>query len=57
MNLQQDTIHPLPITFVDVVVSWYSDLLLHGCSATDTTGIENGIFRAFGVASSTNYYT
>jgi hypothetical protein len=57
MNLWQDTIDPSPITFEDAVVSWYSDLLLHGRSATDTTGIENGIFRAFGVASSPNQYT
>jgi hypothetical protein len=57
MNLWQNTIDPSPITFEDAVVSWYRDLLLHGCSATDTTGIENGIFWVFGVASSTNHYT
>jgi hypothetical protein len=57
MNLWQDTIDPSPITFEDAVVSWYSDLLLPGRSATDTTGIENGIFRLFGVASSRNHYT
>ncbi len=57
MNLRQDTIDLSPITFEDAIVSWYSDLLLDGRSATDTTGIENGIFRVFGVASSTNHYT
>jgi hypothetical protein len=30
-------------------VSWYSNLLLHGRSAIDTTGIENKIFQAFSV--------
>jgi hypothetical protein len=34
--------------FEDVVVSWYSNLLLHGHSAIDTTGI-NKIFQAFSV--------
>ncbi len=57
MNLQQDMIDPSPITFEDAIVSWYSDFLLHGCSATDTTRIESWIFQAFGVASSTNHYT
>jgi hypothetical protein len=57
MNLWQDTIDPSPITFEDAIVSWYSDLLLHGCSSTDTTGIENRIFWAFGVTSSANHYT
>jgi hypothetical protein len=28
-------------------VPWYMDLLLHGHSATDTTGIKNKIFQAF----------
>jgi hypothetical protein len=35
---------PSSITFEDVVVSWYSNLLLHGRSTIDTTGIENKIF-------------
>jgi hypothetical protein len=42
---------PSSITFEDAVLSWYSDLLLHRHSATDTTGIENKIFQAFGVPS------
>jgi hypothetical protein len=56
-NLRHGTIDPSSITFEDAVVSWYSDLLLHGCSATDTTGIENGILRAVDVTSSTHHST
>ena len=50
-NLRNSLIDPSTITCEDVVVSWYSDLFLHGCSATYTTGIENKIFQAFGVTS------
>jgi hypothetical protein len=53
-NLRQSTIDLSSITFEDAVVSWYSDLLLHGRSATDTTGIENRIFQAFDVTSPTH---
>jgi hypothetical protein len=50
-------IDPSSITFEDAAVSWYSDLLLHGRSATDTTGIKNRIFQAFDVTSPTHYST
>jgi hypothetical protein len=48
-------IDPSSITFEDTVVPrYYTDLLLHGRSTTDTTGIENKIFQAFRVASPTH---
>ena len=53
-NLRQSTIDLSSITFEDAVVSWYSDLILHGRSATDTTGIENRIFQVFDVTSPTH---
>jgi hypothetical protein len=56
-NLRHSTIDPSSITFEDAAVSWYNNLLLHGCSATDTTGIENKIFQAFDVTSPTHYST
>jgi hypothetical protein len=54
MNMHNSVIDPSSITFEDTVVPWYMDLLLHGHSATDTTGIKNKIFQAFGVASPTH---
>jgi hypothetical protein len=54
MNICSSVIDTSSITFEDVVVPWYTDLLLHGCSATDATGIKNKIFQAFGVASPTH---
>ena len=53
-NLRQSTIHPSSISFEDAIVSWYSDLLLHGRSAADTTSIKNGIVQAFEVNSPTH---
>ncbi len=54
MNIRNSVINPSSITFEDVVVPWYTDLLLQGRSAADTTGIKNKIFQAFGVASPTH---
>ena len=56
MNLQNSVIDPSSITFEVAVVSWYSNLLLHGHSAADTTGTKNIIFQlqAFGITSSTH---
>ena len=54
MNICNSVIDPSPIAFEDAVVPLYMDLLLHGCSATDTTGIKNKIFQAFGVTSPTH---
>jgi hypothetical protein len=59
-NLRHSTIDPSSITFEDATVSWFNNLLLHGRSATDTTGIENKIdkiFQAFDVTSPTHYST
>ena len=50
-------IDPSSITFEDIVESWYSDLLLHGHSATYTSDAKNMIFQVFGVTSSTLYMT
>jgi hypothetical protein len=52
-NLKHNTIDPSSINFEDTIVSWYSDLLLHGHTATDITDIANGIFQAFAVTHST----
>jgi hypothetical protein len=54
MNINNSVIDPSSITFEDAVVPWYTDLLLHGRYATDTTGIKNRIFQAFGVTSPTH---
>jgi hypothetical protein len=54
MNICNSVIDPSSITFEDAVVPWYTDLLLHRCSATVTTGIKNKIFQAFGFTSPTH---
>jgi hypothetical protein len=54
MNICNSVNDPSSITFEDAVVPWYTDLLLLGHSTTDTTGIKNKIFQAFGVASPTH---
>ena len=36
-------------SFETIAVSWYHDLLLQGRHANNSTGIENGIFAAYGV--------
>jgi hypothetical protein len=35
-NICNSVIDPSSITFKGAIVPWYMDLLLHGCSATDT---------------------
>ena len=47
-NLRSSTINPPSLTFEDIVVSWYKDLLLDDSNATDKTGINNQIFQAYG---------
>ena len=47
-NLRSSTIDPTSLTFEDIVVSWYKDLLLGDSNATDETGINNQIFQAYG---------
>jgi hypothetical protein len=44
MNIRNSVIDPSSITFEDAKVPWYMDLLFHGRSATDTTGIESKIY-------------
>jgi hypothetical protein len=48
-NLRNTTHDPSSTSFEDTVVSWYFELLLCGKYATDTTGVENSIFAAYGV--------
>ena len=46
-NLRSSTIDPrLSQTFEDIVISWFSGLLLGGSQATDETGVDNRIFQA-----------
>jgi hypothetical protein len=53
INVLLNNIHnatdPMSITFEDKAVTWYFDLLLRGRYANDSTGINNGIFAAYGV--------
>ena len=48
-NLQQNTLNPLSSNFQDMIVIWYCDLLLGGYKSTDTTGLDNQIFAAYGL--------
>jgi hypothetical protein len=48
-NLQSRSIVPISIDFEDIVVHWYSDLLLDYNQATDETGVDNQIFHAYGL--------
>jgi hypothetical protein len=48
-NLQSSTIDPPSLIFEDIVVSWFSDLLLGSNQATDNTGVDNCIFQAYGL--------
>ena len=36
-------------SFEAIAVTWYHDLLLRGRHVNDSTGVENGIFAAYGV--------
>jgi hypothetical protein len=47
-HLRSSTIDPPLLTFEDIVVSWYKDLLLDDSQATDETGVNNRIFQAYG---------
>ena len=35
--------------FEDIIVGWYCDLLLGGNHSTDSTGIKNHLFAAYGL--------
>ncbi len=49
-NLQSSSVNPTSTTLEDVIVSWFSDLLLSCDQATDDTGIDNQIFQAYGLS-------
>jgi hypothetical protein len=51
-NLRQHPTNPISSNFNDIVTSWYRDLLCNGICCTDTTGVENPIFAAFGLYTS-----
>jgi hypothetical protein len=46
-NLRSSSIDPTSINFEDIIVSWYSDLLLDYDQATDE--VDNQIFHAYGL--------
>ncbi len=48
-NLRSSSINPTSINFEDIVVSWYSDLLLDYDQTTNETGVDNQIFHAYGL--------
>ncbi len=48
-NLWSNTIDPPSLTFEDIVVSWFSDLLLSSNQVTDKKRVDNLIFQAYGL--------
>ena len=50
-NLRESQDSPINITFEDAMCTWANDLLEYKnhMIATDDTGIENGIFAAYGI--------
>ena len=51
-NLHQHPTNPISSNFNDIVTGWYRDLLCNGDYSTNTTGVENHIFAAFGLYTS-----
>jgi hypothetical protein len=49
LNNIHNATDPTSLTFEDKAVTWYFNLLLRGRYANDSTGINNGIFAAYGV--------
>ena len=47
-NLRSSTTDPPLITFEDILVSWFQELLLGDSQANDETGIDNRILQAYG---------
>ena len=45
-NLRSSSADPSSLTFEDIIVSWFPDLLLGSNQATDHTGVDNQIFQA-----------
>ena len=48
-NLLRQKLHDPSSNFNDIIVSWYRDLLLNGNHSTDSTGMENHLFAAYGL--------
>ena len=53
-NLRQDPLNPQSSAFDDIIVGWYRDLLLGGNHSTDSTGLDNHIFAAYGLYTSSS---
>jgi len=51
--LRQNTHAPISSNFEDIIVGWFRDLLLGGSHSTDYTGVDNHIFAAYGLYTST----
>ncbi len=49
--LCQHPTNPISSNFDDIIISWYRNLLLSGDHSTNTTGVENHLFAAFGLHS------
>ena len=46
-NLWSSSVDPPSLSFEDIIVSWFSDLLLGSNQATDDTGVDNQMFQAY----------
>ncbi len=53
-NLCQNLHTPLSSNFEDIIVGWYCELLLGGNHSTDSTGVENHLFVAYGLHTSSS---
>ena len=53
-NLRQNPHNPISSNFEDIIVKWYRDLLLKCNHSTDSTGVDNHIFAAYGLYTSTS---
>ena len=49
LRMAQDT--PINVTFESCMCTWANDFLVNYMTTTDDTGIENGIFAAYGIPS------
>jgi len=47
LRIAQD--NPIKVTFASCMCTWANDFLVNYKTATDDTGIENGIFAAYGI--------
>ena len=41
--------NPINVTFESVMCTWANDFLVNYRTTTDDTGIENGMFAAYGI--------